>query len=249
MISRSVFVLTAFLAMCASTAYATPAIGWDVDILDLGPAALPVGTADCGTNGGLVTTNAGGVTPLPLDGVRQYTLYAYDGSLWDRVGITSANATAAPSKYSVAYLSGAEYKALGAAYTTFHGVAPNDGDAISQYTYSGDVNLSGSLSTDDIGVIKLNLLKVVRHQPVVEDWATGDQNFTATLTTDDIGTVKLKLLNATRFPLQYPPLDIGTGPVTGAVPSGAPAPVPEPSTIVLGILCVACFVGLRKIWK
>jgi hypothetical protein len=179
----------------------------------------------------------------PFQGVRAFVANGYHGGAWDGTVQSIVNTTAASSsnKYALAILTGAEWKAKGTSYASFHSIVPTDSSALLQFTYMGDATVDGLLSSSDLTLVKQRILVQTGGGtlPAI-DWVNGDLNYDGILNSSDLTLVKQKLLIQTASGSTYPQLDVGT------IPAAAAAAVPEPSTIVLVLIAVACLLGIRK---
>jgi hypothetical protein len=242
---KRVLFSAALLAIVASSAYAG-GLGYNVGTLDLGLVAAPTSTENQTNTSGIIQ-----VTPS-YDGIRQYIKSAFDGGKWDGLGLTSSVATAhkndiAPGigLYALAPMTGADYKALpGAGHDSFYGVdltvAGGDAYTLVKFTYPGDVNLDGKITGADLGVV-LGWVDTQNNNGVPltnVQWGQGDLNYDAKLTGADLGTMLSVIDYQNGLPVPLP-----------ALAGGGIAPVPEPSTIVLGFLAVTCLLGFRKLWN
>jgi hypothetical protein len=100
------------------------------------------------------------------------------------------------------------------------------------------------VTSDDYAPIDIALHALRNHLTVpTASWVNGDVNLDGAITSDDYAPIDIAL-HAARTGHPYATLY-----PSGIASAGGITPVPEPSTIVLGFLAVACFLGFRKFWK
>jgi hypothetical protein len=160
----------------------------------------------------------------PLPGVVIAIKNGYDYGAWDgasgAISSTTCKAEAATngwSRFALASLTGAEYRALGTSYSQFHGVAMNsstDNYALIQFTYAGDFNLDGKIDGNDLSIVEASIAS----PPAAKDWRHGDANYDGVIDSRDWDILNLQLSVQSQQGT-FPTLDIGT--------------VPEPSTLAL----------------
>jgi hypothetical protein len=163
------------------------------------------GTSPAATVRELIITGRGGTGP---------------GGAWSGKGITSNTAAAAnqadSDSRSLGYAENASLP-LGP-FTTFHGAPVDDTSIVIAYTRTGDANLDGVVSDDDVTIVGATYAPGVP-QP---SWVLGDFDYNGFVDDDDI-----TLLGAFYDPSAMPlgaPLHVETPSV---------AAVPEPNALVL----------------
>jgi hypothetical protein len=263
MISKRVLVIAALLLVVS----ATTAMAASVTVTSFVASNLSITSDSTLQDGlwGIVTTSAGTAATNPIGtggssatGVIGYVKAGFGSGQWTGTGgailndsaRASAVAGSIPTKsvYGLAPLTGAEWKTLKGATTTFYGNDLNTTTAntyaLLQYTYAADVNCSGMVDTADLNKVR-NSIKGTPVPPV-KDWVNGDLNYSGTVDTAD--------LNIVRNFISYKNAQIAAGHalpalVIGTAAAGSAAAVPEPSTILLGLFALACFLGYRKVSK
>jgi hypothetical protein len=139
---------------------------------------------------------------------------------WKGPGITSSTAAAEAAKYAVGYALNGDFGEL--AWATWFGREVNNDSILIRFTYQGDVDLSGEVTTDDFDNWKQGY---ITHQT---GWLHGDLDYSGEVTTDDFDLWKQVYVK------HYAPLPTGEG--GGKV---ATAAVPEPGTPALVALLLA----------
>jgi autotransporter-associated beta strand protein len=175
--------------------------------------ASPTGTMDL-KNGQLVVD--GTVTPVATIGARIAKGYNPDDpdNPWKGPGITSSDAAAHAERYAVGYALNSDYGEL--AWGTWFGRTVNPDSILVRFTYQGDVDLSGEVTTDDFDNWKQGY---ITH---MSGWLHGDLDYSGDVTTDDFDLWKQVYVK------HYAPMGDGSG--GGKI---AAAAVPEPGTPVL----------------
>ena len=79
---------------------------------------------------------------------------------------------------------------------TFNGVTLDDTTIVGKYTFYGDANLDGQVTTDDYVAVDLGL-------GTGDSWVQGDFDLNGQVTTDDYVVVDLNLGKGTDNPLAY----------------------------------------------
>jgi hypothetical protein len=234
---KRVLFSAALLAIVASSAYAQ--LGFNVATLDLGPVALPTSTLDATNTSGIIQAS-----PNPA-GVDSYVAYAYDGGNWDLTGLNSSVCAAHSDKYSLASMSVTDYRST-TSNDTFFGtdVVPYDGPgSVVLFTYAGDTDLDGQITGYDYGAINASIYSKNHGGSPAGTWVNGDLDHDGVITGYDYGALNALIYaknHGTLLPNLYP---------SGIAGAGGIAPVPEPSTLLLGFLAVTCFLGFRKLWN
>jgi hypothetical protein len=111
--------------------------------LSLGGGATPTGSFDLNDND-LVITSGDEAT------VQGWVRNARNNGNWNQPGLTSSTARTNPShNTTIGVLSGAEYKSMNGASSTFDGSPVADTDVLAKYTYYGDTDFNGKVNFDD----------------------------------------------------------------------------------------------------
>jgi autotransporter-associated beta strand protein len=87
-------------------------------------------------------------------------------------------------------------EALELGFTEFNGVTVDDSTVLGKYTYYGDANFDGQVTTDDYVAVDLGL-------GTGDSWVQGDFDLNGVVTTDDYVVVDLNLGKGTDDPLAY----------------------------------------------
>jgi hypothetical protein len=205
----------------------------DVSRLNLaGTPAAPTATLDV-TDSALVLEYTDEASNPSAD-VRSRIVAARGGTdllgTWDGKGITSSNATADPSTFSVGFANNADLP-LGS-YTEFRGQPVDDTSVLIRGTLIGDANLDGIVGDEDVTIVGATF-----GMTSGATWALGDFTYDGAVDDADV-TLVSALYNPAAPPVGAPPL--------GA--AGAVAAVPEPATwlmLALGGLGAGLF-GWRR---
>jgi hypothetical protein len=254
MISKRVFVLAALLLCVAGAASAEPGLVAGVLQMPLDGSGNPAGALNLTNNDAIITGVSTSVpatpttwTPVsdPSVAVYNFTIAGANGGAWNGMGIRSS-VCAANSTLSLAPTSVADYKAAG--YTTLLGhditALPNNA-AIVVTTYAGDANLDGLVTPDDYGPIDLAVYDFNNNLPMpTSSWVNGDVNLDGAVTPDDYAAIDLAVYNFNNS-IPYAPADTQLS----FASAGGIIAVPEPSTLVLGFMVIAGFLGFRKFWN
>jgi hypothetical protein len=137
--------------------------------------------------------------------------------------------------------------------STFNGVALDDTTVIGKYTYYGDANLDGAVTSDDYVAVDVGLGSG-------DSWVQGDFNFSGTVTSDDYVAIDVNLGKGSPTPLAFAELKaemialhtamFGDGYVQKlalAEAEGYAALVPEPGALSLVVvLGAAGLLGRRR---
>jgi hypothetical protein len=120
--------------------------------------------------------------------LRDKVLLARDG---DAEGIFF---TGSDDDFSDTVLAFGEAAELG--FTEFNGITVDDTTILGKYTYYGDANFDGQVTTDDYVAVDLGL-------GTGDSWVQGDFDLNGVVTTDDYVVVDLNLGKGTDNPLAY----------------------------------------------
>jgi hypothetical protein len=154
-------------------------------------------------------------------GIQALVKNAYHSGAWDQPGITSSAAKSSGGHpTALAVVSGADYiSATGSG--AFHGLTVSPGDTVVKYTFAGDANLDGTVSTADFTRLAASFGNASA------GWIQGDFNYDGKVNALDFNAV------ATNFGQSLPPSAIGSL-------------VPEPTCLsAAAIFCVA-LLGRRR---
>jgi hypothetical protein len=133
---------------------------------------------------------------------------------WTGPGITSSSAAADAATYAVGYALNGDFGEL--AWGTWFGRTVNNDSVLVRYTYQGDADLSGEVTTDDFDNWKQG------YTTHLSGWLHGDLDYSGDVTTDDFDLWKQVYVK------HYAPMGDGSG--GGKVATSA---VPEPGTLAL----------------
>jgi fibronectin-binding autotransporter adhesin len=155
-------------------------------------AALSItGTLDI-TNNAFVISFGGNADPMST--IAGYIKSGYDNGKWDGTGLISSTAASTPGT-AVGYADG----------NTDSGTAAAAGTILIRYTWLGDLNLDGAVTSSDLATMTADV------GMTNADWAEGDVNYDGKVNADDLALLAL-----------------------GAADSqGATLPVPEPASMAL----------------
>lgn len=158
-----------------------------------------------------LTIDYSGISPLAS--VQSAIAAGYDGGAWNGVSETSGVVTSASAASTqgtaIGYVDG----------SVDSGTAAAPGTVLVMYTWLGDLNLNGTVDSDDLNTM-------IADQGVTDaDWAEGDLNFDGVVNRDDFSLLML-----------------------GAAESNGQNidSVPEPETFALLLLAAGCLPGLRR---
>jgi autotransporter-associated beta strand protein len=126
--------------------------------------------------------------PSPEFALRDKVLLARDG---DAEGIFF---TGSDDDFSDTILAFGEAAELG--FTEFNGVTVDGDSVLGKYTYYGDANFDGAVTTDDYVAVDLGL-------GTGDSWVQGDFDLNGVVTTDDYVVVDLNLGKGSGDPLAY----------------------------------------------
>lgn len=165
------------------------------------------GTLDLTDNAAVINydPNAGD----PTAAISAAIASAYDNGLWDKPGITSSVAAAAPGHA----LGWANNGALPTPYTgTYLGQSVDATTDIIRYTYYGDANLDGVVNSTDLSMMVPGATNAT--------WAMGDFNYDGLVNADDFALLQLGA--AEQPPGAQPSVPEPAGIVLGALLALAP---------------------------
>jgi hypothetical protein len=204
-----------------------------VSSFSIGGDATPTAKLDLTDNAAIINYNG----PSPAATVRQQIVTGRGGAGlgkgWNGMGITSSAAAAAntsdPESRSVGYAENSAMQ-LGP-LTTFRG-QPVDGTSILMaFTRTGDANLDEVVNDDDVTIVGASYAPGVP-QP---SWALGDFDYNGFVDADDV-----TLLGAFYDPSAAPLIASANQAQVTSVP------VPEPSTVALGVMGLGCLALLAR---
>jgi hypothetical protein len=160
----------------------------------------------------------------------------YAGGAWNGPGINNkaAAADALPGGNAIlalAMISGDDALNI-IGMTTFQGHTIAATDSLILATTYGDADLSGVTNGDDYFYIDSSIDALNHGHPVLDSWANGDFNYDGVINGDDYFYIDSVIDYNNHHP--------------GAAASAAA--VPEPSTLILGLLALSCYFGIRKFW-
>jgi T5SS/PEP-CTERM-associated repeat protein len=149
------------------------------------------------TNNALAIAYAASGNPDPISSIVTSLQSAYDHGAWDGSGLTSSSA-ASTLGTTIGYADG----------STDTGTTAATGTVLVRYTWLGDLNLDGTVTSSDLTTMTAD------SGMTNADWSQGDMNYDGTVNADDFALLAL-----------------------GATDSqGATIPVPEPT--ILGLLAL-----------
>jgi hypothetical protein len=200
------------------------------------------------------------VTSTPRATIEGQIVTARDGGAWDQPGITSAAAKAQASHATtLGVLSGAEFHSIAGASATFGSFAVSDSDVLVKYTWYGDSDFNGLVNFDDY-VRADNGFN--NH---LSGWMNGDFDLNATVNFDDYVLIDLafnsqsgtlgralsfldgsdrSLKNMSDPALRRVAQHLDQ--FGDAYARGFLAAVPEPSSMITGVLASAGMLSARK---
>lgn len=156
----------------------------------------------------------------PLAALQADILFARNGGLWNRNGITSDLLTPNDPDHAIGF---AEASAvLGPAGGAFLGEMVDGSTVLVRYTLLGDADLSGVVNVDDFGRLAANFNQVAT-------WSSGDFNYNGVANIDDFG------LLASHF-----------NQVLAAPAHGRGSAIPEPAGALLGLAILAICPSPRR---
>jgi autotransporter-associated beta strand protein len=173
----------------------------------------PTGTVDLKTGQLIVDGTATPAATIAAQIASAYNLADPDNP-WKGLGITSSSAAAQAERYAVGYALNSDFGEL--AWGTWFGRTANPDSVLIRFTYAGDADLSGEVTTDDFDNWKQGY---ITHG---SGWLRGDLDYSGDVTTDDFDLWKQVYVK------HYAPMGDGSG--GGKVASLA---VPEPGVLVL----------------
>ncbi|HEX3997831.1 MAG TPA: PEP-CTERM sorting domain-containing protein [Pirellulales bacterium] len=237
-----------YLSAAATAGYASDPGAW------VAPAGQTyTGTLNLTNNAVIIQADNSTDAVAAYQNVLNMVESGYNGGEWTGTGITSSYAAADVAAHYPVTGIGLEINdgpsghiPFDVQYATYDGVTLNTNSLIMTYTYQGDVNLQGSVSSDDINST------LSGYDDSRSGWANGDVAYGPSTTSDDINAVLTAFGRQGTDP-DRPEVPTYTYPTEGgAQPAFAPVGVPEPSTGIMWLLGVvaaagASFVRRRKI--
>jgi autotransporter-associated beta strand protein len=120
---------------------------------------------------------------------------------WKGCGITSSSAAAQAVRYAVGYALNGDYGEL--AWSTWFGRTVNNDSILVRYTYAGDADLNGEVTTDDFDLWKQGYIRQMT------GWVHGDLDYSGDIKTDDFDLWKQVYVK------HYAPMADGSGGAAG----------------------------------
>jgi hypothetical protein len=228
MISKRVLVIAAALLALSATSVMAQQVNVDDFIVN---NLIITG------NGQLNVINSGIATTTPTTTIRDYVVSGYAGGSWNGLGINS--------KAAADDASGNAILALGMVngddalnvlnLTNFQGHDVHLADSLILATTYGDADLSGVTNGDDYYYIDSSIDALNHGLTVAASWANGDFNYDGVINGDDYYYIDSVI-------------DYNNHHGAAASAAASAAVVPEPSTLIMGLLAFSCFIGIRKFW-
>jgi autotransporter-associated beta strand protein len=203
--------------------------------------------------GGLLDVQNNGLdlpSSVTLSAVNQLVKQGYNagGNAWQgTTGITSS-AAAADTTHMTALgvitndqggTGGALYGSGGSIASTFDGMTPNAHDVLVKYTYYGDANLDGSVSSADYTLTDAGFLSQGSAHPLT-GWYNGDFNYDGVVNGSDYTLID----NA--FNTQGASLASEVASPTAQIAAGPVSAVPEPASLSLVLVPALALLGRRS---
>jgi hypothetical protein len=103
--------------------------------------------------------------------------YARHNGAWDRPGLTSSLAGAAPHDKTLGVLKGDEYQSVYGLGATFDSIPVVDSDVLVKFTYYGDTDFNGRVDGADYARIDTTFNNETSTQTEIGGWFNGDLDY------------------------------------------------------------------------
>jgi hypothetical protein len=123
-------------------------------------------------------------------GVAGFLQSGHSGGSWTGSGIVTSTSDAAGGLTSLGVASAGDVLDLGAGETAiWNGETVGAGDVIVKFTYGGDANLDGIISSDDYAAIDFNVAVAG-----ASGWSNGDFNYDGVISGDDYSVIDFNIV-------------------------------------------------------
>jgi hypothetical protein len=182
----------------------------------VGATAAPLYTIDSTSTLNLADNDMAilyGTGTSPLSTVQSELSQAYDGTLWDKPGLTSS---VAATMGGVTALGFGEASTLG--LSTFDGLTLGGNAVLVKYTLTGDANLDGTVNFSDFSIVQNNFGQS-------SNWSGGDFNYDGVTNFNDFSLLQnnygqslVNVLGSSDSPAQTTGSSVGKTGIVGGAP-------------------------------